>query len=299
MSNITPLKLAIYYSYPSLVNNSNGDVSAAAAVFSAYDILVLGSGLETPEHPDHNNTIAIINDPIMANCMVFGYIDATLSLDQIQSKTDLWYDMGNIKGIFLDQFGYDFGVNREKQRSIIWSIHNRASGFKAFVNAWNPDDVFSPAVDPINNPLGLVTRMSKKDWYLAESFGVMNGAYDDTDSDNNGIKDFQDKAFKLINYRDTYKFSIAGGATLGSATFDQNLVDYSYFLTVLNRFNAFSFSEEFYSASSASLPFRTRKPFEGTKFSSQISTDAGILERRTNVGIHVDTNAHTVNILLD
>src|SRR5258707_9542534 len=45
-----PARLAIYYGYPSLVNGSNGDVEKAAAVFSAYDVVVFGDGLEFADH---------------------------------------------------------------------------------------------------------------------------------------------------------------------------------------------------------------------------------------------------------
>ena len=44
----TPVRLAIYYGYPSLVNGSNGSEEKAARVFSQYDAVVLGDGLEFP-----------------------------------------------------------------------------------------------------------------------------------------------------------------------------------------------------------------------------------------------------------
>ncbi len=297
MTNITPKKLAIYYSYPSLVNGSGGVISSAVAVFSQYDLIVFGDGLQEPSHPDHSNTITIINDPLMANSKVFGYIDSTLPLDDIQDKIDQWENMGGIKGIFCDKFGFDFSVSRRRQREIIWSIHSK--NLKAFVNAWNPDDVFSPTVDATYNPDGLATRLKNSDYYLAESFAVINGAYDDNDLDSNGVKDFQDKAVKMTSYKATYGTNMTAIATLGSATFSQNFVDYSYYAAVLNKMDAWGLGEEFYSAVSASLPFRTRTTFYGTHFTSAITTTGGILERRSNVGIHINTNDHTVNILLD
>lgn len=296
--SITPKKLAIYYSYPGLVNGSNSVVSAAVAVFSQYDTVVFGQGLEVATHPDHANTVSIINDPAMANTTVFGYVDSTLPLNDIQEKIDLWYDM-SVGGIFLDQFGYDFNVSRRKQREIIWCVHNKSNNFSAFVNAWNPDDVFSAAVDSTNNPNGLSTRLANKDWYLAESFAVVNGAFDDGDSDSDGVKNFQDKAVKMTAYKATYGTKMAAVATLGSETFSQNLADYSYYLAALNKFDSWGFGEQYFSASSASLPFRTRTPFIGTKFDSSIIINGGIIERQTNVGIHVDTVNHTVNTLLD
>src|SRR5438874_120140 len=44
-----PARLAIYYGYPSLVSAANGDVEKAAGVFSKYDVVVLGAGLEFPD----------------------------------------------------------------------------------------------------------------------------------------------------------------------------------------------------------------------------------------------------------
>jgi len=296
MTNITPKKISIYYSYPSLVNSSGGNIAQAVAVFSQYDLVVFGSGLELSTHSDHSNTISIITDSGMANTSVFGYIDATLSLSEIQDKIDLWAAM-SVKGIFCDQFGYDYGITRSKQKDIILYIHN--ANLKGFVNAWNPDDVFSPSVNTTYNPSGLATSMSNQDWYLAESFAVNQGSYDDTDSDSNGIKDFQEKAIKMSSYATTYGSNMAAIATLGAATFVQNFADYSYFAAVLNSMTAWGFAEQYYSAASASLPYRTRMNFHGNKFTSAISTSGGKLEHQTNIGIHVDTNAHTVSVLLD
>jgi len=197
-NNLIPLRLAVYYSYPSLINSSNGDISAASSVFSQYNQVILGAGLEGNDHPDHANTIAIISS--LPDTMFFGYIDSTLNLDQIQTKIDLWKSTG-VKGIFCDKFGFDYGCTRSVQRAIIWSIH--AANLRAFVNAWNPDDVFSSVVVPYTNPDGLATRLGNKDWYLAESFGIINGSFDDADNDSNGIKDFQDKAVKMVAYRTT------------------------------------------------------------------------------------------------
>lgn len=298
MTNVIPKTLAIYYGYPSSVN-ATFTVSGAAAVFSAYDLVVFGDGLEDPSHPDHTNTVNIIADPAMVNTEVYGYIDSTLDLSIIQNKIDQWYAMG-VKGIFCDRFGYDFGVTREKQREIVWSVHQEGSNhLKAFVNAFNPDDAFSPSVNAIYNPDGLPTRLGNKDLYLAESFAVTNGAYDDNDFDANGIKDWQDKAAKLTTYHSTFGTKITAIATQGAATFDQNQADYSYFAAVLNKFYAWGWGEQYYSASSAQLPFITRKPVIGTKFDGAIVINSNVYERRTNVGIHIDTSAHTVDTLLN
>jgi len=292
-----PQKLAIYYGWPSAVNGAGGNVNTAVLTFKEYDLVVFGAGLEDPAHGDHANTNAIINHVDMAGTKVFGYIDATLTLNSIQEKIDAWESMG-VYGIFLDQFGYDFGVNREKQREIVWCIHEK-NGLKAYVNAWNVDDVFDNAVNPTYNPAGLDTRLEAGDYYLAESFAIMNGAYDDTDSDSNGIKDFQDKADKMNNYKSTFGVLMTACTTADSSPFDQAKADYSYFASLMNEFDAWCYGEEFFSASSASLPMVTRKPYSGSKFTGPIVHNAGVFTRQTNVGIEVDTVNHTADTDLD
>ena len=59
----SPLRLAIYYGYPSLVNGAAGRPDASAAHFAEYDVLVLGDGLEfggREGHAEHAFTRALI-----------------------------------------------------------------------------------------------------------------------------------------------------------------------------------------------------------------------------------------------
>lgn len=289
MTTLPPGKLAVYYGYPSVVNGSTG-TSGAADVFKDYDVVVFGSGLEVPSHPDHTNTIAVIGDALMTNTDVYGYIDATLTLNDIQGKIDQWYDMG-VVGIFLDQFGYDFAVSRERQREILWCVH--CKGLKAFVNAWNPDDAFSPAVEPTYNPSGLATRMGSDDIYLAESYQVVFGAYDTS------VAAWEAKVAKMESYRTTYGSKMATVSTWDSSAYDQAKWDYSYYSSAQRSFDLAGFGEEFYSASSALLPFRPRKVIYGDHFTGSIISSSGVLEHQTNIGIQVDTNSFTVKEVLD
>lgn len=298
MTDIVTKRLAIYYGYPSSVNGTY-TVSGAVDVFKKYKILVLGSGLEDPSHPDHNNTAAIISDPLMKGTKVYGYIDATQPLNIIQNKIDLWFNI-NVAGIFMDQFGYDFGLTRVKQREIIWSIHEKGNNkLSAFVNAWNVDDVFGTTIDPIHNPDGLPTRMNENDIYLAESFVVINGQYDDTDNNNDDIMDWQDKAIKMVNYRNSYGSKMAAITTWNTDPFDQSKMDYAYFASILYNLDYFGFGELYFSASDAQMPFRTRKVYYGNKFTGEIISSAGgIFTRTTNIGIKLDTSNHTVNTII-
>lgn len=291
-----PQKLAIYYGWPSAVNGAGGVVNTAVQTYKDYDMVIFGAGLEDPSHGDHVNTTAIINHIDMANTKIFGYIDAVLPINDVQGKIDQWHAMG-VYGIFFDQFGFDFGVDRVKQRELLWCVHEK-DNLKVFVNAWNIDDVFDNTVNPTFNPNGLDTRMEAGDYYLAESFAIMNGQYDDTDSDSNGIKDFQDKAQKMINYRNTFGVFMTACTTADSSPFDQNKADYSYFSALANELDAWCWGEEFFSASSAMLPMVTRKQYVGDKFTGPLVNNNGVITRQTNVGIAIDTVNHTATTTL-
>src|SRR5262245_56256050 len=82
-----PSRLAIYYGYPSLVNGAGGNLNAATAHFSAFDIVVLGDGLEHLVHPDHANTTQIIADLTAGGTEVYGYIDMGVTTQNLSLAT--------------------------------------------------------------------------------------------------------------------------------------------------------------------------------------------------------------------
>lgn len=271
-------KLAIYYGWPSSVNASYS-VVGAINVFKEYDLLVFGAGLEDPLHPDHTNTINIIAG--LTNTKVFGYIDSTLPITAIQSNIDQWTVMG-VAGIFLDKFGFDFGLTRVIQNTIVDYVHGK--NMFVFVNAWNPDDAFAPSGD-------LVTHLGTDDWYLAESYQIVNDSYESVD-------EWKTRSEKIISYRNATDTKIAGITTTTSGVYDQNKFDYAYFSAMLYGFNAFGWGEQYFSASSAQLPFRPRKNFCGTKYVSNITEKNGKMFVFTNTGFEVNTVTRTVDYLI-
>lgn len=294
MTQFLPNKLVFYYGYPSLVNGASGNITAATAVFSIYDQVIFGDGLQNESHSDHANTIAIIGG--LTTTDVYGYVDTTVDLDILQTNIDNWYTMG-VKGIFCDKFGYDYGNTRVKQRELVWSIHEKGTGLKAFINAWNPDDAFTSTVVPIYNPAGLNTRLGANDWYLAESFAIANGIYDDT-VDGSGIRNFQAKATQLISYRTTYGTKLAAVTTCdASGTFNQNMCDFSYSLATINGFDSWGWGELFYAALNCNIPFRNRLIVDGTKFINSINFIGNTYQRNTNIGLNIDVVGHTITNL--
>ena len=136
----SPQRVAIYYGYPSLVNGADEDLSRAVAVFSAYDVIVLGDGLEfdtagadTAGPEEHQFTRQLIEKLHLMprRGFVYGYVDLgrtqRLSLDEIDSRIERWARMG-AQGVFFDEAGYDFGVTRKRQNAAIAAAHARRLG---------------------------------------------------------------------------------------------------------------------------------------------------------------------------
>ena len=281
---VPPKKLAVYYGWPIAVNGT-WSVASAISVFDDYDLVVFGAGLEDPAHDQYQSTKDIIDG---TTADVYGYVDSTLSPTNFETAVDNWSVMGGstktIVGIFCDQFGFDFGLIRTKQNDEVDYIHGKS--LIAFVNAWDPDDVFKK----VNGPNGGDTHMTATDWYLAESYQVINGAYQNAN-------DWEVKADKMKTFKDDGPgFSqIATITTNDASAYDQAKWDYSYYSCALYGFDAAGWGEQYFSASSASMPFRTRKSIQGTNVIGNISDASGVFERSTNIGIQVDVNNHTVS----
>ena len=287
-ARVVSQKLAIYYGWPSAVNATYSP-PLAAGVFKQYNLVVFGAGLEDLSHPDHLNTIAIIADPQMVKTKVFGYINATDGFVINKPKIDNWTLMG-VAGIFLDRFGYDFGVSRADQNQLVDYIHSQ--NLSAFVNAYFPDDAFSSNANATYNPQRDACHLGSNDWYLAESYQIINDIYDEASTSiarSNLIK----------KYKSDTGVKVATITTTLSGVFDQNKFDYAYFSTLLFGFEASGWGEQDFSAITAQLPFRPRKKFYGTKYDSAgIEVNGNIISIKTNIGFELNTTTHKVDHVL-
>lgn len=104
-----PKRMAIYYGYPSLVQNASWNVAAATATFSQFDLIIFGDNISYPTHGDHANTQTIIGSLNAMGKLTYGYVDLgvttqNLSIAQMQTVVSNWSTMG-IKGIFWDDAG--------------------------------------------------------------------------------------------------------------------------------------------------------------------------------------------------
>jgi hypothetical protein len=268
-------RLAIYYGYPSLVNGANGDVEKAASVFSAYDVVVLGDGLEFPdkqsgryppgdpeEHQKVLRIIAAVRDR-GPRTRFYGYVclgeipvpqgeKISLTPGQLEQRVTLWKQMG-VAGIFLDEAGYDFAVvTRERQNMAVRIIHEL--GLSAFMNAYFLDHLFSledklpHANGAAKNPEHLPPLLDRRDLFLLESFQVRNSDYED-------FPEWQARLNQALNYRRRYGAGIfATTTTTEQQPFSPEKFNYAWWTALLYGLDGFSWGEPDFAARTNSLP---------------------------------------------
>lgn len=289
-AGLAPGSLLIYYSWPSAINGTYA-VPAAAAEFARYDRVVLGDGLELATHPDHANTAAIVAQVhALASTRVYGYVDLgvstqNLSPAEIAQRLDAWQATG-ADGVFLDDFGYDFQVTRERQNAAVAAAHAR--GLPVVANGWNPADVFGRDVDPVHNPTGAAPLLGAGDFYLSESCQYQAGAYPPA-------ADWHAKAAAVAGYRAQLGFGVLAVTTNDAANaYDPAAFAYAWHSALLWGYDAVGWGEYLFAALTASAPWRERPAVSpGSAFRSSVVATPPLYRRATDLGwISVDTAAH-------
>ena len=314
-------RLAIYYGYPSLVNGANGDVEKAASVFSAYDVVILGDGLEFPdkqlgrfppgdpeEHQKTLRIIAAVRDR-RSGTRFYGYVclgeipfsqpeKIYITPKQLEERVRLWKHMG-VAGIFLDEAGYDFTVvTRKRQNMAVRIIHEL--GLSAFMNAYFLDHLFSledrlPYADgTAKNPEHLPPLLDRRDLFLLESFQVRNGNYE-------SVSEWQARLNQALKYRRRYGAHIfATTTTTEQEPFSAEKFNYAWWTAHLYGLDGFGWGEPNFAAVSNALPDR-RCGLESTMLrafeqSSTVGSDGTHFWRRVgNFLVVGDTVTHSVH----
>lgn len=172
-------KMILQYGYPIAINDL-WDVNKAAAVYAMYDIVVIGDEYEKTAHEAHADTVLIIErlKELKTDVEVFGYVaiggelGANLDTAEIQLRIDEWLATG-ATGIFLDEFGYDYLVTRERQNMAVDYAHSK--GMNVIANSWNIDWVFNNDDGYIEweefygNPNLVAPSINSNDYYLFEN----------------------------------------------------------------------------------------------------------------------------------
>lgn len=318
---VIPARLAIYYGYPSLVNGANGDVEKAASVFGAYDVVILGDGLEFPdrgsvrypvgdpeEHQKVLRIIAALRDR-GSGTRFYGYVclgeipslrgeKISLSPEQLEERVNLWKRMG-VAGIFLDEAGYDFAaVTRQRQNAAIRIIH--ALGLSAFMNAYFLDHLFSledklpNANGTAKNPEHLPPLLDQRDLFLLESFQVKNGNYEN-------VSEGRARLDLALKYRRRYGTRIfATTTTTDQEPFSAEKFSYAWWTAHIYGLDGVGWGEPNFAAQSNALPDRRCSAgitmLSAFEPSSTVGSDNTRFWRKTgNYLVVGDTATHSVH----
>ncbi len=136
------------------------------------------------------------------------------------------------KGIFWDDAGFDYGVTRQRQSTMVQYCHSK--GMNVIMNAWNPDDVLA----------GTDMQLNANDIYLLESYLVFDGNY-------LSLIDWDIKANKCASYQKRLGVKMACLST--TKTTDQ--FTQAWFGTAMYNFDYFQATDKTYSASNNKLAF--------------------------------------------
>jgi hypothetical protein len=249
--------------------------------------------LQDPSHPDHARTAAIIAalSAHAAPTSVHGYVTlgvrgANLPLDEIRRRVTAWKSLG-VAGIFLDEAGYDYAVTRNRQNEVVRAVHD--AGLRAFVNAWNPDDVFGTEVNAVTNPSGAAPLLGPADTYLLESFQIVQGTY-------GAAGGWTARSSRAAAYRRQYGTRIAAITTVSPSDpeFDQSKFDYAWYSCRLYGFDAFGWGEPYFSAPDSRLPYRTRPTLDIGGGSEEVVQAGDLYTRRFKEGVlEINAARHT------
>ncbi|MCZ2394744.1 MAG: hypothetical protein LC105_12855 [Chitinophagales bacterium] len=242
-----PKNLAIYYGWPSYVNQSSGNIQTAIQHFKDFHIIVLGDGIWQTNHGDHSNTTAIISGlkTLQPEIKIFGYVDLSttiqnLSEQQLKDAIDGWKAMG-VTGVFGDDFGSDFGVTRTRQNFFIDYAHSQ--NLSVFANGWDIDDVLGGNDCHLNGSFG--------DYYLMEGYFVSDGYYTNFNSNiTKSNKAFQyaiDKGVKIACVARELK------ANLNNNTPLTDKFKLSWHATTMYNFSAFQYTDKNFSSDNNKL----------------------------------------------
>jgi len=291
----SPARLAIYYGYPSLVNGAGGDLARAVAVFSEYDLVVLGDGLEfdgagrgagPEEHAFATRLIERLRGS-PRHSEVYGYVDLggtqQLRLEEIEHRIDLWARMG-AAGVLLDEAGFDFGVSRERQNRAISAAHAR--GLSACLNAFEPGDVFGSTPTPLNaagggNPTGAAPVVSARDAVLLESFAVRNGVAQSADA-------LWTRARTALEGRARFGARVFAVSTSADPGEDMTLAQYGWWTAAALGLDAYGWGMPSFSAVTSQLPWVRRPEAEAVlshaRYLDEPTLHDGRWRRSTTVG---------------
>jgi hypothetical protein len=131
-------KLAIYYGWPSLVRDSNteksGSLDEAIQRFLQFDIVILGGGLESHDHPEHSKSRQIIKALHENKKEAYGYIHLAdshhfqcFSEEELEYKLVKWKEM-EMNGVLCDLINPVYHASADRVERVVNFAHSIGLG---------------------------------------------------------------------------------------------------------------------------------------------------------------------------
>jgi hypothetical protein len=186
-------KLAIYFGYPSCINESRASLDDAVRAFAEFDVLVLGAGLEAEQHADYENSLHIISRLRHAAVEVHGYLDLGITTQNCpRSDAELCSSLENWKktsvdGILVDDIEPEYGTPTERIKKTTSYAHCLKLGVIYNTDLAHLDRGFGNNFEPVNG-----------DAVLIEPFAFGHGKhYDISQQSVSTLRDFKERGFKI------------------------------------------------------------------------------------------------------
>ena len=129
--------LLIYYGFP-IAYNGIWTTEGVIGEISKFDYFVCGDTYQQPTHVEFASTSTIVNGVRALGTKVYGYVPIGVNTENrpmanLKTAVDQWIALG-VDGIFLDEFGFDYGNTRQRQIDVVNFIHSK--GLPICANAW-------------------------------------------------------------------------------------------------------------------------------------------------------------------
>ena len=178
--------LLVYYGHPIAYKGIWNADAIVAEISASHDYWVVGHSYQDPAHGEYASTVAIMRGVRAAGVKLYGYIPLgtnsyNYTVAQIEAITDQWMAIG-VDGIFIDEYGFDYGNTRQRQVDVVNMIHTK--GLPICANAWVMEEFVTdslaetgwPSGDwryvswQARNPTNIPSPAQPGDSYLFENF---------------------------------------------------------------------------------------------------------------------------------
>lgn len=266
-----PEDVLFYYGYPNSFNSATHgwNNEKVAQEMAQYGIIIFGDGVQDSSHPDYANTQVIVPrvKELNPRAKLFGYVTANQTQTQFENKADDWSTL-SVRGIFIDEAGYDFGNDRDSFNDKVDYVHSLGAANLCFANAWNTDHILGTANDvsyPNStwNPSEKESKLNQDDYILLESFAVNTAAY--SGSDGYAPKaDWLARGQKIVGLRADYGVKFVSVGIIANGDPDgQDLFDFHFTASVMWSLEGQGTSDTNYGASTAQVTKWTRPDMTG------------------------------------